>query len=49
MSLDKFHKMVSVGKSIGFERQYLWGVEWWFWMKQNNHAEFWNEARKLMQ
>lgn len=49
MSLDKFNKMVNVGKAIGFERQYLWGVEWWFWMKQNNHPEFWNEAKKLMQ
>ena len=48
MSLDKFHKMIGVGRSIGFEKQYLWGVEWWYWMKQKGHPEFWDSAKGLM-
>lgn len=48
MSMEKFNKMLSLGQAIGFERQYLWGVEWWYWMKQKNHPEFWEKAREIM-
>ncbi len=48
MSMEKFKTILSVGKAIGFEKQYLWGGEWWYWMKQNGHPEFWETARILM-
>jgi len=48
MSIDKFEKMLSLGRAVGFEKHYLWGVEWWYWMKQNNHPEFWDMAKQLM-
>ncbi len=47
MSMDKFDSILSVGRAIGFEKQYLWGGEWWYWMKQNNHPEFWEKAKGL--
>lgn len=25
----------------------LWGLEWWYWLKQNGHPEMWDAARKL--
>lgn len=49
MSLDNFNKLLSIGRAAGFSTQYLWGVEWWYWMKNKGHPEFWEEARKLMQ
>jgi hypothetical protein len=48
MSMEKFKTILSVGKATGFEKQYLWGGEWWYWMKQNGHPEFWETARILM-
>ena len=48
MSLQKFKKMLSVGRAIGFEKQYLWGVEWWYWMRGQGHSEFWNQAKEIM-
>lgn len=47
MSIEKFQKMLSLGRVVGFQRQYLWGVEWWYWMKENGYGEFWEQARAL--
>jgi hypothetical protein len=49
MSLKKFDTMISVAHSTGFSPQYLWGAEWWYWMKQNQHPEFWERAKELNQ
>ncbi len=48
MSLKKFNKLLNVAKATGFSPQYLWGVEWWYWMKTQNHPEFWERAKELM-
>jgi hypothetical protein len=48
MSIKKFEKMLEVGEAVGFNPQYLWGVEWWYWIKQNGHPEFWEKAKQLM-
>ncbi len=47
MDINKFNTIVSFAKDTGFEEQYLWGVEWWYYMRQNNHPEFWDTAKKL--
>ena len=47
MSLEKFENMLTVGRAVGFEKQYLWGAEWWYWMKENGHPEFWEKAKTL--
>jgi hypothetical protein len=47
MSMKKFESILGVARATGFTPQYLWGVEWWYWMKQNNHPEFWEKAQTL--
>jgi hypothetical protein len=47
MSLDKFNTITGIAHSTGFTPQYLWGVEWWYWMKQKDHPEFWQAAKEL--
>lgn len=27
--------------------QYFWGVEWWYYMKEHGHPEYWNFAKTL--
>ncbi len=49
MDINKFKKNIEFAKSIGFSETYLWGVEWWYWLKGRNSSDFWNEARKLFQ
>lgn len=48
MSMQKFEKLLSVARAVGFSKQYWWGVEWWYWMKQQGHPEFWDKAKEVM-
>ncbi len=48
-SPEYFRETIEFAKATGFEEYYLWGAEWWYWMKtKNNHPEYWGAARKLM-
>ncbi len=33
--------------STGAGEIYLWGVEWWYWLKTRGHGELWEAARPL--
>jgi hypothetical protein len=44
---EKFKDNVEYAKKTGFPRVYLWGAEWWYYLKVNGHPEIWNEAKKL--
>lgn len=48
MNADKLADNVSFAKKSGFPEVYLWGVEWWYWVRVNqNHPELWEKAREL--
>ena len=47
MSFDKFNEVIDFAKHSSFSEQYLWGAEWWFYMKQRGYPEFWNRAKIL--
>lgn len=40
---------VRFAKNTGFSEVYLWGVEWWFWLKKEKNDSLWEEARLLFQ
>jgi hypothetical protein len=47
MDLARFHEMLALARATGFGEAYLWGAEWWYWLKTTQgHPEFWEEARK---
>jgi hypothetical protein len=44
-----FAANVAYAQKVGFEDNYLWGVEWWYWMAQKNHDwGMWEAARTLL-
>jgi len=47
--LDFFKDTIEYAKLTGFDEYYLWGAEWWYYMKVSGHPEFWEEAKKLWQ
>ena len=48
MNLKQFKDNIEFAKRTGFDKFYLWGGEWWYWMKEKQkRPEFWNEAKKL--
>lgn len=38
---------INYAKKTGFDEIYLWGVEWWYFMKENGHPEYWNYVKTL--
>lgn len=47
--LDFFKYTIEYSKLTGFNEYYLWGAEWWYYLKINGYPEIWNEAKKLWQ
>lgn len=47
MNIDKFNDILEFAKKTRFEKQYLWGAEWWYWMREHGHPELWNRAEEL--
>lgn len=46
-SRKRFEENVDFSKKTGFDEIYLWGVEWWYWMKQKGYPEYWEYAKTL--
>ena len=50
MDLNQFKKNIEFAKKTGLDEFYLWGTEWWYWLKEkHDKPEIWQEAKKLFQ
>ena len=48
MDIDKFEEIIQYAAQTSFSTQYLWGAEWWYYLKEKKtHPEFWEAAKKL--
>jgi hypothetical protein len=47
MNLEKFEDILEYAEKTRFEEQYLWGAEWWYWLKLQDKPEMWNRGQKL--
>lgn len=50
MDLAQFKTNIEFARKTGFDKFYLWGSEWWYWLKYNkNMPEIWQEAKILFE
>lgn len=47
MPLSKLQKNIEFAKKAGFKEIGLWGVEWWYFMKEQGDQSYWNELIKV--
>jgi hypothetical protein len=48
MNLEKFKENIEYAKRTGLKGFYLWGSEWWYWMKEKHGQDaIWQEAKNL--
>lgn len=48
MSMEYVDEVITYARDTHFDTQYLWGVEWWYWLKTTqNKPEYWEKARTL--
>lgn len=46
IDFNDFKNIVSYARRVGFKENYLWGVEWWYWLKEKaNEPRFWEFAK----
>ncbi|MBI2022537.1 beta-galactosidase [Candidatus Daviesbacteria bacterium] len=45
--IAEFKENVEYAKKTSIDEIYLWGVEWWYFMKQNGYPEYWDFATTL--
>jgi hypothetical protein len=49
MNLEQFNTNIEFARRVGFPEVYLWGAEWWYWMKEkHNDDSFWKAAQKII-
>ena len=48
MPLSEVKYTIDYAKQAGFSDYYLWGAEWWYYLKQNNHPEYWDYVKGLV-
>ncbi|MAF20445.1 MAG: hypothetical protein CMI55_02060 [Parcubacteria group bacterium] len=47
MDLEQFKEVIKYTEQTGFDEAYLWGVEWWYWKKEQGNNSIWAEAKTL--
>ncbi|OIO45777.1 MAG: hypothetical protein AUJ28_03695 [Parcubacteria group bacterium CG1_02_37_51] len=49
MSIEKFKDNLVYTRKIGFDSIYLWGVEWWYYLKVSHGiTDYWDTAKELI-
>lgn len=48
MNSEKLRENIEFAKKTGFNEIYVWGVEWWYWLKvKKDYPNVWNDAREI--
>ncbi len=48
MNVEKLTENIDFASRSGFSEVYLWGAEWWYWLKtEKDHPEFWEKIKQL--
>lgn len=48
MGMDKFKESITFTEKTGFDMAYLWGAEWWYYLKLRGLPEHWDYAKALL-
>lgn len=49
IDLGQFNENIAYARRTGFPQVYIWGAEWWYWLKtKQNHPEFWAAAKAVI-
>ncbi|MCK4520262.1 beta-galactosidase [Candidatus Parcubacteria bacterium] len=49
MDLEKFKENIAFARKTGLKEFYLWGGEWWYWMKETQgDSSIWDEVKQII-
>lgn len=47
LPLKELKATIDYAKKTGFSEYYLWGAEWWYFLKENGYPEYWEYIKNL--
>ncbi len=47
MDLEKVDEIIAYAQETRYDKQYLWGAEWWYWLKSQGHPELWERGQEI--
>lgn len=47
MNAEKFEDILEYAEGTRFDRQYLWGAEWWYWLHLQGESAMWERGKRL--
>jgi hypothetical protein len=47
MNVDRAETIVNYASKTNFKEQYLWGVEWWYYLKLKSYPDIWDFVKEL--
>lgn len=47
MNAEKFDEIVAYAHATRYDKQYLWGGEWWYWLKLHGYPEMWQKGKHI--
>jgi len=47
MDGEKFDEIIAYARETRYERQYLWGAEWWYWLREHGHPDMWEKGKRI--
>ena len=48
VAFERGRHNIEFAEKTGFDKFYLWGAEWWYWLKEKQgRPEIWDEARAV--
>ncbi len=48
MNIERIDEIIKISSKTNFDDQYLWGAEWWYYLKQNGHPEIWDYLKERL-
>ncbi len=48
MNVNRAKTVLNIAAQTGFTEQYLWGPEWWYYLKVNGHPELWDYLKEVI-
>lgn len=49
MNREQFKANLNYARALEVKEAYIWGAEWWYWLKTQGDDSMWNEAKTLWQ
>lgn len=47
MNPEKMDEILAYAKETRFDTQFLWGGEWWYWLREHGHPEMWEKGKQV--